>query len=145
MLLRFTKQSPSIARNQSELEAVKIKLLTDYSKNIFSVFSIHSLRTQIIRHFEGIKLILSSFPSVLAAFFTQGPIQEQPHVGHPHAHTQGYPTLKKFDSFIERQFGVAAERARRQHRARPATLLDREGAKLMNLWYIPHFTEVGGV
>ena len=71
MLSQFTKQSSSILRNQSELESVKFKLVTDFSRNLIQVFSTYSLKTQIIRHFDGIQVSVqnSSFKSIHCHLF----------------------------------------------------------------------------
>ena len=68
-------------------------------------------------------------------------------LGHAGTHTGGYKngSTGGQSSLFEKQLGLGGVKDPRQHKARPAMLLDEVGDKLMNLWYIPHFTEVGGV
>lgn len=130
MLSQFVKQPASILRKPEELEKVKCNLVSGFSLHLTQVLSIHSLRLQIMRAHQGILRILDDFPSIKAAYFIVGEAKSIDPVRYNFATTQYAmdPSGKL----------MAAE----VHRSKPHQLITRDGKVVLNLFYIPHFTEV---
>ncbi len=134
MLAQFTKQPSSIMRSQSELLFTKHTLLTQFSAHLNHTLSHASLRVQIIHHIQDLQHLLKSFPAVKTTYFTIGKPRDPCAIG-----TAMASTRKLAFERIQEMGGVNDPR---QIKARPFLLLDKEGEKLMNLWYLPHITEV---
>ncbi len=137
MLAQFTKQPSSVMRNHSELLSNKHTLLTQYSAQLSHTLSLTSLRIQIIHHVNDVQHLLNPFPAVKSSFFTLGkPKDPLAAIG------AGGTTSSNRKLVFERIQEMGGVNDPRQIKARPSLLLDKEGGKLMNLWYLPHFTEV---
>ena len=85
----------------------------------------YSIRVQIIRQYDSMTQLLQHFPRTQDAFFSLGRVAS--------GGGGGLSEGKQHFSFIKDP---------RQYRSRPLTLLSSDGKKLLNLWYIPHFSEV---
>lgn len=131
MLSQFTKQPPNIMRNAEELEKVKCSLISSFSLNLALVLSVHSLRLQIMRSYQGILRILDDFPGIKAAYFIVGDTKNVDPVRPNFATQYAVDPSGKL---------MAAE----VHRSKPHQLITRDGKVVLNLFYIPHFTEVRG-
>ena len=72
MLAHFTTQASSSARTPEELVKLKCKLISNFSINLSRVFSSISLRSQIMRCYDNILQLLSSFPAARDSHFILG-------------------------------------------------------------------------
>lgn len=131
MLSQFTKQPANITRNTAELERVKCSLVSHFSMHLTLVLSIHSLRLQTMRSYQGILRILDDFPSIRAAYFIVGEAKSMDPVRYNYASQYAVDPSGKL---------MAAE----IHRSKPHQLITRDGKVVLNLFYLPHFTEVRG-
>ena len=129
MLSQFTKQPATILRNVDELERIKCSLISDFCSSLSTVLSIHSLRTQTIRAYQGLAKILEDFPATKEAHFIVGDTKGQDMT------KLNFGNLYAMDSSGKL---LVAE----MHRSKPHQLISRDGKVLLNLFYIPHFTEV---
>jgi len=125
MLAQFTTQPSSVLRNSEELEKVKCTLIRQFCTNLTKATGHISIRVQIIRQYDSMTQLLQHFPRTRDAFFSLGKVAS--------GGGGGLSEGKQHFSFIKDP---------RQYRSRPLTLLSNDGKKLLNLWYIPHFSEV---
>ena len=138
MLARFTTQASSAGRTPAELVKLKCKLVSDFSLNLSKVFTSISLRSQIIRQYDNILHLLSNFPAARDSHFILGKQLELGLNG-----GLSNVSVSSSSSLRSLQLNPGGLSDPRQHLARPFALLTKDGKRLMNLWYIPHFTEVG--
>ena len=137
MLARFTAQASSASRTPEELVKLKCKLVSDFSHNLSKVFTSISLRSQIMRQYDNILQLLSNFPAARDSHFILGkPLELGLNGGLSSA------SISSSSSLCSLQPNPGGVGDPRQHLARPFALLTKDGKKLMNLWYVPHFTEV---
>ena len=138
MLARFTTQASSAGRMPEELVKLKCKLVSDFSFNLSQVFTSISLRSQIMRQYDNILQLLSNFPAARDSHFILGKQLELGLNG-----GLSSVSVSSSSSLHSLQLNPGGIGDPRQHLARPFTLLTKDGKRLMNLWYLPHFTEVG--
>ena len=131
MLSQFTKQPANIMRNSEELEKVKCALISTYATNLTTIFSVASLRLQIIRSYQCLLQLLDDFPAIKAAYFIVGESKTTDPTRFSFAMQYAMDPSGKL---------MAAE----VHRSKPHQLITRDGRVVLNLFYIPHYTEVGG-
>ena len=129
MLSQFTRQPASIMRSTEDVDKVRCSLISIYCSSINLLFSIHSLRNQSIRSYQSLLRILDEFPATKAAHFIIGESKTVEPVRY------NFGTQYVMDPSGKL---MAAE----VHRSKPHQLLTREGKVVLNLFYIPHFTEV---
>ena len=131
MLAQFTKQPTSISRDPEQLDRCKCSLISAYTSSLHLAFSVHSLRIQTIRYYQNLSYILDSFPATREAHFILGETKNQDsgtkyNFGMPYAGMDPAGRL------------LAAD----MHKSKPHQLLSRDGKVLLNLFYLPHYTEV---
>ena len=136
MLAQFTTQASSAGRTPDELVKLKCKLVSSFSTNLSRVFSSISLRSQLIQLYDNILHLLSGFPVARDSHFILGKQLEFGIGGLGGAGTNSKSSLR---NLCLNPGGLGDPR---QHLARPFALLSKDGGRLMNLWYIPHYTEV---
>lgn len=129
MLSQFTRQPASIMRNLAELEKLKCSLIANFSTNLALVLSVHSLRLQVMRSYQALLRLLDDFPAIRAGYFIVGEAKTVDPVRFNFATQYAMDPTGKL---------VAAE----IHRSKPHQLITRDGKVVLNLFYIPHFTEV---
>ncbi|KAJ7341823.1 hypothetical protein JRQ81_007119 [Phrynocephalus forsythii] len=105
-------------QNPEEAEKVKRELIIDYCHRMSHRISQYSLRSQIIAYYNSIKAMLDDFPSVRAKYFIIGLPQEK----------KGGKEKPENDP--------------RSFQPRPHSLLSSDGRSFLNLWFIPHPSEV---
>lgn len=128
MLAQYTKCS-SASKSSDERDSLKCSLISSFASNLNQVMAVYSLRVETIRCYQSLLKILEDFPAAREAHFI---------VGDSRSHD---PTRFGFMAqYAMHSSGklLAAE----MHRSRPHQLITRDGRFLLNLWYIPHFTEV---
>lgn len=122
MLAQFTVQPSTALR---ELENTKCALIRQFCTNLTKTTGHYSLRTQTIRQYDSLTRLLQDFPATRDAFFVWGKV-----------------TNGRGNTSQGKRFSVGGIQDPRQHRSRPLALLSKDGSKLLNLWYIPHFSEI---
>ncbi|KAM4694292.1 uncharacterized protein O3C94_004746 [Discoglossus pictus] len=114
------KQSMGTAmRNPEENERIKRELVMDYCRKISSRISSYSIRGQIIAYYNSLKHLLEQFPDIKDTYFIIGKPQDKKSGSKERIH--GDPRI-----FQERTHN----------------LLTEDGQMFLNLWYIPHQTEL---
>ncbi|XP_069830917.1 uncharacterized protein [Dendropsophus ebraccatus] len=106
-------------RNPEEVEKVKRDLVMDYCQKLIRRISTYSLRGQIIAYCNSLKQLLEEFPLICKTYFI---------IGHP----QEKKTVVKDEPQTDP----------RTFQERPHTLLSENGNIFVNLWYIPHTSEI---
>ncbi|CAH2252244.1 Hypothetical predicted protein [Pelobates cultripes] len=109
----------TVMRNSEEVEKLKRELITEYCQKLHRRASIYSLRGQIIAYFNSINNLLDEFPIFRKTYFVTG-------------HAQGTKSVSK----------EALQPDPRTFQERPHSLLTEDGRLFLNLWYIPHSSEV---
>ncbi|XP_054675028.1 uncharacterized protein LOC129203961 isoform X2 [Grus americana] len=124
MLNTFTQKREALgSRLQNPDEVLKLKrdVIVEYCHELNQRVSQHALRGQLIGYYNSLRSLLDDFPVIRDKYFiiglSQGKKEEQ--------------DLKK---------NLAADP--RSFRPRPRSLLSPDGCTFLNLWFIPHPTEV---
>ena len=90
-----------------------------------------------MRQYDNVLQLLSNFPAARDSHFILGkPLELGLNGGLSSVSVSSSSSLRSF------QLNPGGVSDPRQHLARPFALLTKDGKKLMNLWYVPHFTEV---
>ncbi len=137
MLAQFTKQPSTSIHSHTDLLSTKTTLIYQFSSNLTHTISVISLRVQLVHHFDDLHHLLNQFPAIKSSFFTLGKPRD---IGSGVNRSGSASASRKVSLQRIQEMGGFLDP--RQIKARPPLLLDKEGEKLMNLWYLPHFTEV---
>ncbi|XP_059838957.1 uncharacterized protein si:ch73-242m19.1 isoform X2 [Hypanus sabinus] len=125
LMLNHFLQKKSVAglimKNDVEVEKIKRELILDYCSKFNERMSQYSLRGQIIAYYSSLLGLLQDFPAAVKTYFVLGQPQE-----------------KKGES--DSELGLMSD-PRKLHQ-RPRSLLSTDGRTFLNLWYIPHHSEV---
>ncbi|XP_064604712.1 uncharacterized protein LOC135469969 isoform X2 [Liolophura sinensis] len=124
MLNEFVKKKAAMGvalRNTEEMEKVKRNLISNYCEEFFMRMAQYSLRSQILMYHYSMLALLDQFPSIRDTYFMVGEANEK----------------KTAEDSME---GMESEPG--QMKKRPRRLLSADGKHLLNLWFIPHHTEV---
>nr|XP_020657015.1 transmembrane protein FLJ37396 [Pogona vitticeps] len=105
-------------QNPEEVEKVRREVIIDYCHRMSHRISQYSLRGQIIAYCNSTKAMLDNFPSVRAQYFIIGLPQEK----------KGEKEKPENDP--------------RSFQPRPRSLLSSDGQSFLNLWFVPHPSEV---
>ncbi|XP_053237610.1 uncharacterized protein LOC128410420 isoform X11 [Podarcis raffonei] len=108
-------------QNPEEVEKVKREVIVEYCHKMNHRISQYSLRSQIIAYYNSLKSMLDDFPSVRDKYFMIGLPQEK----------KGKQELKEKPEDDPRSF-----------QTRPRGLLSTDGRSFLNLWFIPHPSEI---
>ncbi|XP_069743650.1 coiled-coil domain-containing protein 162 isoform X2 [Narcine bancroftii] len=108
-------------KNTLEVEKIKRELILSYCSKFNDRMSHWSLRGQIIAYYASLLGVLQDFPTASKTYFVLGQPQE-----------------KKGEHDFE--LGLISD-PRKLHQ-RPRSLLSPDGRTFLNLWYIPHHSEV---
>nr|XP_034965162.1 uncharacterized protein LOC118082199 isoform X6 [Zootoca vivipara] len=108
-------------QNPEEVEKVKREVIVEYCHKMTHRISQYSLRSQIIAYYNSLKSMLDDFPSVRDKYFMIGQPQEK----------KEKQELKEKPEDDPRSF-----------QTRPRGLLSTDGQSFLNLWFIPHPSEV---
>ncbi|PIK38490.1 hypothetical protein BSL78_24687 [Apostichopus japonicus] len=111
----------TILKNPEEAEKLKKSLIVEFCQRFHTRICQYSLRGQIIAYLNCILVLLKDFPAVRKNHFVIGQPNEK---------------KTKDDS----PAGLAANP--RQLKKRPRRLLSQDGSTLLNLWFLPHHSEV---
>ena len=140
MLAQFVKQSSSVVRSPDELVKLKCKLVSSYSTNLMQAMATYSLRAQIRRQYDTILELLNGFPSTRDTHFTMGKPLELSINGGRGVSNGSSVSSRKIS--MDLQLSLGGGKNHRQHLSRQFALLNKDGTKILNMWYIPHYTEV---
>uniref|UniRef100_H3BDV7 DUF4549 domain-containing protein n=1 Tax=Latimeria chalumnae TaxID=7897 RepID=H3BDV7_LATCH len=124
MLNTFINKKQSmgtVMKNLEEVERVKRELIVDYCKKFSSRMSQYALRGQIIAYYNSLTSLLENFPAIRNVYFMTGQSQEK-------------------KSARDSELGLQPDPRKLQQR--PQCLLSADGRTFLNLWFIPHHSEV---
>ncbi|XP_059209493.1 coiled-coil domain-containing protein 162-like [Centropristis striata] len=124
MLNSFVKKKQAVGgliKTPEEAAKIKRGLIIDFLKKFSTQISQYCVRAQILSYYYSLTLLLDDFPSVRQAHFMIGEARKPKDI---------------LDS------GVNLSPDPRNFQRRPQQLLSADGKTLLNLWYIPHFSEV---
>ncbi|KAM6460286.1 uncharacterized protein PHA67_008900 isoform 3-T4 [Liasis olivaceus] len=108
-------------QNPDEAEKVKREVIVEYCHRMNHRMSQYSLRSQIIAYYNSIKAMLDDFPRVRTKYFTIGLPQEKKEEKESKGKLNDDP---------------------RSFQPRPRCLLSSDGQFFLNLWFIPHPSEI---
>ncbi|KAM4866054.1 coiled-coil domain-containing protein 162-like [Thomomys bottae] len=109
------------AKNPDEIGKVKRDVIIEYCQNLNRRMSHYALRSQIIAYCNSLRALLEDFPTIRDTFFMVGQPQEK----------KGLKDAKDDFKADPRHF-----------QPRPWSLLSADGKVFLNLWFIPHPSEV---
>ncbi|XP_036928246.1 uncharacterized protein si:ch73-242m19.1 isoform X2 [Acanthopagrus latus] len=124
MLNSFMKKKRAaggLIRTPEEAAAIKRRLVVDFLKTFSAQISQYSVRAQIVAYYFSLSSLLDDVPSVRQSHFMIG--------------KAGEPKVS-LDS------GADLCPDPRTFQRRPQQLLSADGKTLLNLWFIPHFSQV---
>ncbi|KAA8581911.1 coiled-coil domain-containing protein 162 [Etheostoma spectabile] len=124
MLNSFVKKKQAgggLIKSPEETAKIKRRLIIDFLKKFSTQISQYCVRAQIVSYYYNLTIILDDIPSIRQSHFMFGQIRE-PRV------------------ILDSGVGLCSDP--RSFQRRPPQLLSAEGKCLLNLWYIPHFSEV---
>ncbi|KAM6185181.1 uncharacterized protein ACDL77_013984 [Rhynchocyon petersi] len=112
---------PDRMQNADEIEKVKREVIVDYCQKFNHHMSHYALRSQIMAYCASLRALLDDFPTIRNTFFMLGQPQEK----------KGLKDSKE---------GLKADL--RSFQSRPRCLLSADGKVFLNLWFIPHPSDV---
>lgn len=113
------EQLGTVMKNIDEVIKLKRKLVTDFCENLHKRVSQYSLQSQIIAYSASLLNLMADFPTTRDAHFVIGEEDEK--------------KTEEDDNLVSDP---------KQFRPRPRRLLSSDGKSLLNLWFIPHYTEI---
>ncbi|XP_077018695.1 uncharacterized protein LOC143685039 isoform X2 [Tamandua tetradactyla] len=124
MLNAFLLRKQTMAdrmRSPDDIEKVKRNVIVEYCQKFNRHMSHYALRSQILAYCNSLRALLDDFPTIRDTFFMVGQLQEK----------KGLRDSKE---------GLKADP--RSFQPRPRCLLSADGKTFLNLWFIPHPSEV---
>ncbi|XP_066913096.1 uncharacterized protein [Clytia hemisphaerica] len=116
-------------KTMDEIVRMKLNFIQEYCASLQTRFSQHLCRGQLISYFYSMKTLLKSFPVTRDVHFMCGHDQEE---------ETGKDDEEKKKEVIEDEIVKDPTRFKQ----RPKRFLSLDGKRLLNLWYIPHYSEV---
>ncbi|XP_068750634.1 uncharacterized protein [Montipora capricornis] len=113
------EQMGTVMKNIDEVIKLKRKLVTDFCENLHKRVSQYSLQSQIIAYFASLVNLMADFPTTRDSHFVIGEEDEKKN---------------------EEDDKITSDP--KQFTPRPRRLLSADGRSLLNLWFIPHYTEI---
>ncbi|XP_042565686.1 uncharacterized protein si:ch73-242m19.1 isoform X2 [Clupea harengus] len=123
MLNAFIKQreaTGSLMQNPDEAAKTKRKLILEFCSKFSNSMSLCCVRAQIIALYHSLTLLLQDFPTICEKHFM---------IGRPNEAKSNQDSEK------------ALRTDPREFQQRPRALLSADGTVLLNLWFLPHYTE----
>ncbi|XP_049452775.1 uncharacterized protein si:ch73-242m19.1 isoform X1 [Epinephelus fuscoguttatus] len=124
MLNSFVKKKQAVGgliRTSEEAAKIKRTLIIDFLKKFSTQTSQYCVRAQIVAYYNSLSFLLDAIPSICQSHFVTGRAREPRVI---------------LDS------GADLRPDPRTFQCRPQQFLSADGKTLLNLWYIPHFSEV---
>lgn len=147
MLNDFLKQRETkgmMLSNPVEMEKLKRNLMNDYSNKFSHRMCHYSLRAQLITLYYSITKILENFPSTRDNHFVFGePYEKRPQAKTGSSHATGDDSESSTgDKAIKNENMDYLKPDARTFKKRPRKLLSDDGERILNIWFIPHYTEI---
>lgn len=130
------KKSHVLSSNPNEMEKLKRNLMNEYANRFNQRVMHNSLRSQLIILFYSIARLLENFPNTRDSHFAFG----EPHEKRPQAKMTDSGNLTEI-VVTDDNIDFIKPDARR-FKNRPRKILSDDGERVLNIWFIPHFTEV---
>ncbi|XP_076408505.1 uncharacterized protein LOC102904867 isoform X1 [Peromyscus maniculatus bairdii] len=124
MLNAFLSRKQKMAdrmENPDDIERVKRELIVEYCQKLTGRMSHSALRGQIMVYCNSLRVLLDDFPAIRDTFFMVGQPNEKKGLKDPSGEFKTDP---------------------RSFQPRPRSLLSADGRVFLNLWFIPHPSEV---
>ncbi|KAJ8399407.1 hypothetical protein AAFF_G00411190 [Aldrovandia affinis] len=124
MLNAFVKKKAllgTVMKNPDEVEKIKRALILEFCHKFSRRMSQCCVRAQIVGLYHSLVTLLEDLPAVRHSHFMQGQAYEQ-------------------KSARDSEIGLQADPRSFQHR--PRRVISADGRTVLNLWFIPHFSEV---
>ena len=134
--IRTREKKSQILQNPVEMEKLKRQLINEYANNYNDRVVHNSLRSQLIVLFYSIAKLLESFPATRDNHFI---------FGEPHE-TRQFTKLTESGNLAE--IPVTEDNVdyikpdARTFKRRPRKILSDDGERVLNIWFIPHYTEI---
>lgn len=113
------EQMGTVMKNIDEVIKLKRKLVTDFCENLHKRVSQYSLQSQMIAYCASLLNLMADFPTTRDAHFVIGEEDEK--------------KTEEDDKIISDP---------KHFKPRPRRLLSSDGKSLLNLWFVPHYTEI---
>ncbi len=141
MLNEFVKQKESkglLLSNPNEMEKLKRSLMNDFADKFSQRVWHYSLRAQLITLYYSITKLLENFPNTRNNHFVFGePYEKQLLANAKKDEADGEKKVEITEEYVD-----FLEPDARQFKKRPRKLLSDDGKRVLNVWFIPHFTEL---
>ncbi|KAG7465708.1 hypothetical protein MATL_G00156270 [Megalops atlanticus] len=111
----------TVMKNPEEVEKIKRKLILEFCEKFSTRMSQCCVRAQIVGLYHSLNTLLEDLPTVRSSHFMQGGANEQKNAR-------------------DSELGLQVDP--RSFQSRPRCVLSADGRTLLNLWFIPHFSEV---
>ncbi|MBN3311102.1 CC162 protein, partial [Amia calva] len=121
MFIKKKQAMGTVMQNPVEVEKIKRGLILEYCQKVTLCMSQYSLRGQIVEYYSSLIALLDDIPAIRDTYFM---------IGKPHE--------RKGEHDSER--GLLTDP--RSFQSRPRCLLSADGKTFLNLWFLPHFSEV---
>ncbi|XP_066569838.1 coiled-coil domain containing 162 [Amia ocellicauda] len=121
MFIKKKQAMGTVMQNPEEVEKIKRGLILEYCQKVTLCMSQYSLRGQIVEYYSSLIALLDDIPAIRDTYFM---------IGKPHE--------RKGERDSER--GLLTDP--RSFQSRPRCLLSADGKTFLNLWFLPHFSEV---
>jgi hypothetical protein len=141
MLNEYIKQKETkglILSNPSEMEKFKRNLMNEYANKFNMRILQHSLRSQLISLYFSITKLLENFPNTRDNHFVFG----EPFERQVHAEMLNEMEMAGQKAVISDEYMDEIKLDARQFKKRPRKLLSDDGKRVLNIWFIPHYTEL---
>jgi hypothetical protein len=125
--------------NSNEMEKIKGDLIRTYTDRLNTQVIQHSLRSQLLMLFYSITKVLENFPNTRKNYFMFGESSAiQTQTNYKTKRNDIYDT-----STIQNDNNGSSNKLEENllEKQRPLRLLSDDGQQVLNLWYIPHYTE----
>lgn len=134
--LKIRENKAHILSNQVEMEKLKRQLINEYANNYNSRVIHNSLRSQLIIIFYSISKLLESFPATRDSHFFFGESHETRQFNKltDSGNIAEIPITDDNIDFIKPDARV--------FKKRPRKILSDDGERVLNIWFIPHYTEI---
>lgn len=130
----------AVLSNPNEMEKLKRTIMTTFVNRFSQKVKIYSLRAQLIAIYNSIIRVLSNFPSTRAHHFVFGEANERRQQMMSQMNEEIYSDNEKLKSKKEDENYLRPDP--RSFKSRPRKLLSDDGERVLNLWFIPHYTDL---
>ena len=122
--------------NPNEMIKLKRNLITDYSNKLSARVIQYSLRGQLVMLYYSITKILENFPNTRDNHFVFGePNEKRMHVNSDN------DNIEKQQELTDENMDYIKPDAR-MFKKRPRKIISDDGERILNIWFIPHYTEL---